>query len=536
MMTPSAVASKLHDISFLFQVLGENRFKAVAFDKAADSIKDLSSFDSVDIRSMKGIGSAIADAIEQLIATGTCDKIEKLSKNAPPISIKEFTRLPKIGPAGAKKIWETYKIISLEELGIAIHEKRVMDKKLIEGLALIRKQSERIPLYEVLPYVENFIQELKIKCPLIQSIDTAGSLRRKRETIKDIDLLVGVKEDDREALIESLRSNFNVIEGGDKKMYIDVEWGSRTQRIDLNLTTPESFWAYLNHLTGSKQFNIAMRALALTKGFSINQYWVEDKNGDKIYLTSEEHLFDLLGIPFVPPECRETGEEIGKDFSNLVTWEDLCTDLHIHSDVSDGKPMEEVIASAKNKFNIIGITDHSHSTFGLKAEELTAYAERVRSFSSPDFKVYAGVEMDTRKSGKLDYSDEEVACLDYVIIAAHRQPGENLEERYITAMRAISKPKIIAHPTCRILGQREEAKEVRWHEIFQVAKETDTALEINAQPSRIDLPWNLIRRAKEYGLKFSINSDQHETDFDYMRYALNEARKGLLTKEDLFRL
>jgi DNA polymerase (family 10) len=419
------------------------------------------------------------------------------------------------------------------------------EANILKGIALVKRRTERYPLGHVLPLAEDIIKTLREKAP-VQKLQIAGSIRRWRDTIKDIDVIASSKEP--EAVMNvfvHLPHVKEILLKGPTKSSIVTQGDIQ---VDLRVVEEDSFGAALAYFTGSKAHNMKLREMAVRRGLKINEYGIFDvqKTEKKRGGRNESDIYKSLNLAFVPPELREdTGEVEAAARSNLpelVELKDITGDLHVHSHDSDGElSFEEIRDEAKQRgYRYVAITDHSKSlgiAGGMSIERLINQNRRIKKLNKgmKGFSFLSGSEMDIKSDGTLDYPDAVLKKLDIVVASIHsgfRQSKHQLTKRLISAMQS-PYVSIIAHPTGRLLGERE-AYEIDMEKILKTARDTGTAIEINAYPLRLDLNDIYVKRAKELGVQLVISTDTHiASQFDFMRYGVGVARRGWLEKKDV---
>lgn len=553
------LANIFSHIADILEIKGENPFKIRAYRRVTQVLEnfphDINKFRGKNkLEDIPGVGEGIAEKIEELLDTGRLKYYENLKKDVPE-SLFEIMNIPDIGPKTVALLYKKLGIDSVKKLEKAISEHKIKDlpgmgekteEKIKEGIKLVKKREERISLQEGLRLAEKIAEPLK-KLKEVKKLSVAGSLRRKRETIGDIDiLLVSDKPAKVMEKFTSLENVKEIIAKGDTKSSILMKEG---RQVDLRVVSEKSFGAALYYFTGSKAHNIRIRELGIKKNLKINEYGVfkRSKNKEKMIAgKNEEEIFKSVNLPFIPVELREDRGEIeaaqkGK-LPNLITIGDIKGDLHIHSKYSDGNnSIEEIVKAAKKRgYKYIGITDHSQSLKVAGGVQEKDFMKRVEEIKRADkkidgIKILAGSEVDIDSEGKLDYPDKLLKELDFVIAAIHtgfNQPREKLTKRIVRAMQN-EYTNIIAHLTGRRLGERE-AYELDLEEIFKTAKKTGTILEINAYPLRMDLNDINARKAKENGIKLIINTDSHHTmHLEWIEFGLYVARRAWLEAEDV---
>jgi len=553
----------LTDLSYLYYE-NSNKWRSIAFEKAAYTLSQLTtnlskSFNFVDI---KGIGSSIAFTTIEFLTKGTSQRFLDLEKEIGVSleileDLKQITKIPKIGIKTAKKIYKEYGIHTIKDLEAAVVSGDIigtMATNIKAGLKFVKAQNEKLPWFIAINIAEVVLKQLK----KVGVAKIAGSLRRREDAIRDFDfvavaqlkyvlkVLDGLKFKTKDKTRSKIHIKF--LEGGDKKAVFEININGYPRKADITFTTNESFGNNLNYLTGSKNFNIAIRKKAIEKGYKINEHFTTKRDTDEKKSSSRERdIYEILGIDFIPPECRLTGAEIGDPrFSeqNLIPRKTriIKGDLHIHSDASDGifKVSELAKMAIKEDYSFIGISDHSEKSHGPKHTDIPKYADKIRRVSK-EFKVliYVGSEIDIKSNGLLDYPISVLKFLDYVILSTHRENDKNVIKRQLTAIEQIktaysNMPIIIAHPTGRKIGTRSGSIDEDWSKFFEYCAQNNIILEINSQPDRCDLPAKLIRIASNKGCTFIIQSDNHYKNLrEQLRPGIIEARRGGLSCKDI---
>jgi DNA polymerase (family 10) len=557
-LTNREIANIFETVADLLQIKGENIHRVLAYQRAADSLREYPR----DVKAVAAegkltdipyVGETLAAKIEELLETGKLEFYERLAQEIPP-SLVTIMRINGVGPKKAVLFWKELGITSVPELEAAARAGKLRtlsgmgaksEQKIIEGIEALARQGDRTPLGIALPAAQDILDYL-LTIPGVVQGAIAGSLRRGRPTIGDVDLLIA--SENAEPIMDAfvnMGQVARVLGHGPTKSSIELHNGLQVQ---LWVLAKERWGTALCYSTGSQAHNIRMRALALDKGFSLNEHAFSpvDKNGNiiedapKILCATEEEVYAKVGLPWIPPEIREDWGEIeaaqqGR-LPNLITLEDIHADLHMHTTWSDGKlsirEMAEAARERGRKF--IVITDHSaYSSIasGLSVERLMAQQEEVRRVDAemgPDFRVFHGTEMDIRPDGTLDFPDEALAQLDFVIASLHyslRQERSQITQRLLNAIR---NPHIdlIGHPRGQLIPNREPA-DLDMDMIFEAARQHGTALEINANPHRLDLEAQYARRAVELGIPLAINTDAHRAgEMDLMHFGVLTARRG----------
>ena len=541
----------LETIAIYMELKGENPFKVSAFRKAAIALEtdERVLTEIEDFTSISGIGKGTAAVIEEYVKEGTSTVLNELKEEVPAGLIP----LLQIQGLGGKKIAKLYKelgIIDVDSLKEACEENRVQalagfgkktEEKILSAIANVGTRPERLPLAYMLPISEQIEANLA-EMPDIVRFSKAGSIRRMRETIKDLDFIIATTQPEkvREHLLKLPRIK-EVIGAGDTKVSIVLDLDYDVS-VDFRLVKPEEFITTLHHFTGSKDHNVRMRQLAKERGEKISEYGVENvETGEILTFSSEEEFFKHFDLPFIPPEIREDGREVEQfsESEELIELEDIKGDLHMHTTWSDGAhSIEEMVEACRARgYQYLAITDHSQYlkvANGLTRERLLRQKEEIKKLNGKydDILILSGVEMDILPDGTLDYDDELLAEMDFVIASIHSafsQPREKIMDRLKTALEN-AHVDLIAHPTGRKIGRRE-GYDVDVDLLIQLAKETNTALELNANPNRLDLAAEYLRKAQENGVKILINTDAHQLDtLKHMEIGVSAAKKGWIKK------
>ena len=555
MMTNREVAEILRQIADMLEIKGEVIYKAMAYRRAADNILNLGRdinevWREGKLREIPGVGKSLAEKLDELLRTGRLEYYEQLKEEIPP-GVVAMLAIPEVGPKTAKLLFEKLGLTSVAEVERAAREGKLRtlpglgeksERKILAGIEALHRRSERIPLGTAWPVAQEILAALRQVRGVVQA-EAAGSLRRMRATVGDIDLLVASA--DPEPVMDRFVSLPLVAEvslRGPTKCTVILQNGLQ---VDLRVLPPERYGSLLQYFTGSKDHNVALRELALKQGLSLSEYGFK-RDGEEILCPREEDVYHTLGLEWIPPELRENRGEIeaaGRgQLPKLVELGDIQGDLHVHTNWSDGAAsLEEMARAARARgYRYLVISDHTKSlgvARGLTPERLRqqrAEIERLNATFS-DFRVLQGAEVEIKADGSLDFPDEVLAELDVVIASVHsglRQERERITARLISAMRN-PHVDIIGHPSGRILGQRE-ASAVDMDELLRVAAETGTCLEVNAQPDRLDLDDVHIRRAIEMGVKLAINTDAHGVGgLEVMRYGVATARRGWAEAKDV---
>ncbi|MBI4688151.1 MAG: DNA polymerase/3'-5' exonuclease PolX [Nitrospirae bacterium] len=555
-MKNQEIAKIFNEIADILEIKGDNPFRIRAYRKAAQNIDsftmDVSEASEEELMGIPGIGHDLAGKVIEYVKTGHIKTYEELSKEVSPGFI-ELLSVPGLGPKTARLLHDKLKIKNLDELERLAKAGKLKglpgiqaktEQNILKGIDMRKRYSERQPIARVLPLAEEIIKRLREKTPL-KKLSLAGSLRRWKETIKDIDILA-TSTDPAKGMsgFIHLPEVRDILSHGPTKSSIVTHEGIQ---VDLRVVDDSSFGSALAYFTGSKEHNIRLREMAVKKGLKINEYGIfKAATGEKIGGEDEADVYKALGIPFIPPEMREDNGEIdlaitGK-LPSLIELRDIRGDLHVHSRWSDGShDFSELINEAKKRgYEYIAVTDHSKGlgiARGMSVERILEQVKEIRAINKKltGFKLLAGTEVDIRSNGALDYPDEILRELDIVLASIHsgfRQSSEQLTGRLISAMKN-PYVSVIAHPTGRLIGERD-AYEVDMDEFLRAANETETAIEINAYPLRLDLNDVSARKAMEMGISLVISTDAHILpQFDYMAFGIGIARRGWLKKSDV---
>lgn len=528
-------------------------FKPYAYRKAADVlVSEKEDIESVyqrgglkELESMPGIGKHIALKIEEYIKTGKIKQYELLKRQIP-ADIEELTKVEGVGPMTARTLYEKLNVKNIKDLKRAAEEHKIAplfgfgDKKeqaILEGIGFLSKNEGRVSIVVAITETKRIIDYLKAM-PEVDNISIAGSLRRMKETVGDIDILV------------SSKNSSKVMDYFIKMPGVQKVWGKgktktsvrmdRGYNVDLRVVPKSSFGSALQYFTGSKEHNIALRRVAITKGLKLNEYGVF-KGSKKIAGETEQAVYSALGVDWIPPELREGLGELNSKLPNLINYNDIKGDLHCHTNWSGGfNSIEEMARKAMSLgYSYIGITDHTkylRIENGLDEKRLKEQRKEIDLVNKKiKINILQGCEANILADGSIDIKDSALKELDFVIAGIHSHFKLSRDQMTKRMIKAMSNPyvDIISHPTGRIIGKRAEY-EIDLDKILAVAKETDTILEINANPSRLDLNDINIRKAVKAGVKMIINTDAHEErHMDLMNLGVAQARRGWASKADI---
>ncbi len=560
------VVGTFRNIADILEIKGDNRFRIRAYQRAADSIEgrpeDFESLVNQDrLTEIPGIGQDLSEKIKEIVKTGKSKFYEDLKKTIPE-GLLELLKIPSVGPKTARLLYDRLKIKSIQELEDAIARDKLKGifgikektvENMLNGIELLKRGRERMPLAAALQISDEFIGALK-RFKEVKNIASAGSLRRRKETVRDIDILVVSRKPDK--IMEEfsgLPQVKEILAKGETKSSVrtldDIQ-------IDCRVVEEKAFGAALLYFTGAKNFNIHIRMMAQKIGLKINEYGVFSaksaaggsggKSDKFIAGRTEEEIFKLFKMAYIEPELREdTGElelALKDKLPQFLKLEDIKGDLHVHSKWSDGaNSIEELVRAAQNRgYSYIAVTDHSQSlkvARGLSVADLKQKKKEIDNINKKlkDFRVLYGTEADIDSDGKIDYRDEVLKEFDLVIAAVHmgfKQPKEKLTERIKRACEN-KYVHVIAHPTGRLWGTRD-AYELDFNQVLKQALETNTYLEINSFPQRLDLNDQNARYAKEKGVKLVINTDAHTIEhLQNLQLGIYVARRGWLEPDDV---
>ncbi len=556
--TNEQIAELFENMGSLLEMKGDTIFKIRAYQRAARIIEQLSSplaqavENGEDLTKIPGVGKAISEKITEFIGTGQVAAYQRLLEELP-TGVLDLKDIPGIGPKTAVAIGVELGISTSQGVAEAAADGRLaglprMGQKaadrILRHIEAFQAIGSRTPIGQALPIAEEVIAALRKQCPEIGPLFPAGSLRRWEETIGDIDL-IGTAPDPEavgDALV-ALPMVKDVLVHGPKKTSVVVESG---MQIDLRIGEPGTFGALLQYFTGSQQHNIRLRDYANRKGLLLNEYGIINTETGKVEeFADEEGFYARLGLPWMPPELRtgvyELDAGLADSLPRLIQATDLKGDLHLHSEWSDGNdPIELMIeATEAQGYEYMALTDHSASlgvANGLTNERLESQISLLRSMQKNyDITILCGSECDIRANGDMDYPDEILAQLDWVVASVHSAMGQDQATMTARIIKAMEHPSvsIIGHLTTRLLGQREPV-EFDLEAVLQAARNTGTALEINASPERLDLKDTHAYRARELGVPLVINTDSHHhTHLDKRRFGVAVARRAWCRPEDI---
>jgi len=551
------VADILYMIADLLDLKGEIFFKTRAYRIAAQTIEALDEdieklVNQGRLESIPGVGEALAKKITELVQTGKIEYLERLKKEVP-TGLIDLLGIPGLGPKKVAALYKNLGITDTQALREAANKGElrtlegfgeITERNILRGIQLREKTSGRVLLNVAYEDGTRYITYLK-RHKQIEKINIAGSLRRMKETIGDLDILISSKNP--EIVMEyfvDYPEVAQVLAKGTTKSSVLL---NDNLQVDLRVVEEKSYGAALQYFTGSKDHNVTLRGLAIRKGYKLNEYGLFDKNTEKyIAGKTEEEIYKKVGFPYIEPELRENRGEFEaakkKKLPNLIGYDEINGDFHVHSSWSDGSDPIETIASVaqQRRYSFIGITDHSQSlkiANGLTEDRIQKKLQEIKTLNKkfPDLRILCGTECDIKTDGTLDYSNKILKQFDFVYIGIHtafKMDKETMTKRIIKGMDN-EQTDFVAHPTGRLIGKREPY-EVDLEQLIDTAKETDTRLEINSFPDRLDLDDTHIKLAKEHGVQFVLGTDSHSINhLDFMRFGIATARRGWLEKKDI---
>ena len=556
-MKNAEIVGLFSEIADFLEIKGENPFRVRAYRRAAQVVEglpeDISSVaDRGGLLDIPGIGKDLAAKIQEYLDRGSVAYLTGLRQEIPP-GVIELMGIHGVGPKTAKLLYEQVGVDSVEKLEELAREHKLAgvpgiqaktEENILKGIAVWRGGRERTPLGAALTLAETILETLR-NLEDVDQISTAGSLRRMKETVKDIDILVTSKTPARiMEVFVGLPNVAEVLDHGETKSSLRLREGIQ---VDLRVVEPDCFGAALQYFTGSKQHNIRVREFAQRRELKVNEYGVfEGKSGKRVAGATEEDVYRAIGLPLIPPELREDAGEIEAALADrlptLVALADIRGDLQLHTTWSDGAhSLADLAAGVQAKgYQYMAVTDHSKSVTvakGMDEARVVQMIAEVRSLNRrlKRFRVMAGCEVDILADGSLDFPDEILAQLDLVLVSVHSRFKMSREEMTARIVRAVRHPlvHILGHPTGRLIGERA-AYEVDMEAVLQAARAAGIAVEINASPSRLDLNDLHARRAKDLGIPITISTDAHAMpQLDFMRYGVAVARRAWLTPGDV---
>jgi DNA polymerase (family X) len=543
------VAGLLREYAELTQITGGDVFRARNYEKAARSVRgwaeDISQLDVKGLRAIPGVGASIAAKIAEYLATGHIAALDELRAKIP-AGVLELTRVPGLGPKRALQLNHDLGVSSVDELAAAIKAGRLeglagfgtrSEERLASGIEVYRQGRERVLLDVALHTATTMVAALSA-VPGCQRCAYAGSLRRWRETIGDVDILAAAHES--APLMAAFSAGHQVIASGPTKTSIRTSAGLQ---VDLRVVKLDAWGAALQYFTGSQAHNVAVRQVAIRQKLKLSEYGLFDSGtGELIVSRTEEEVYARLGLAWMPPAMREDHGEVEAaargEIPRLVRMNDLKGDLHTHTNLTDGvASLEDMVAAAAGRgYEYYAITDHAPNLFfqRMTDEKMLAQRDRVRALEAP-LELLHGTELNIAPDGSVDWGGDFLAGFDLCVASVHSnfdQPRAEMTRRFVTACEN-PRVNIIGHPLARRIGRRPPV-DVNFGELFRACARTGTALEINASPQRLDLPSDHIRAARDAGVVFAIDSDAHSVaDLGNMPYGVGTAQRGWLTPDDV---
>jgi DNA polymerase (family 10) len=562
-MTNIEVARVLDQIGTMLELRGENPFRCNAYHNAARAVEQLEGnvadlVASGQLAGVKGLGSGMREKIGVLVTTGELPEYEELRASLP-AGLFDMLRLPGVGPKKVKALYDNLHVDTLDKLKAACESGAVAklkgfglktQKNILEGIAFLGESGQRVRIDQALPLAEAVMSRLR-RVPGVQRSAVCGSLRRRRETVKDIDMVFS--STDPAPLMEAFVKMPEVVAvtgHGETKssVVMALSLGSRQVHInaDLRVVSDAQYPLAVHHFTGSKDHNVTLRGRALKMGLTLNEYSFAGPERT-VKVKEEKDIYKALGLDYIPPEMREdTGEVEAAEqhrVPKLIEADDLKGVFHNHTTYSDGAAtLEEMALAAKALgFQYLGIADHSQSLTvanGLSPERVRQQHKEIDKLNArlSGIHLFKGIECDILADGSLDYDDEFLKVFDYVVASVHSHFGQSMDEMTARIVKAVRHPRVtmLGHATGRLLLRREGYK-VDLDAVLKAAAEASTMVEINAQPSRLDLDWVHCKRAKSLGITLVINPDAHSPEeLGFVRFGVDVARRGWLEAEDVF--
>ncbi len=554
-MSNQEIAERLYDIADMLEIEGV-QWEPRAYRTAAMTILTLNTdvtvfYNEGRLTELEGIGKSISKSIEEYIKTGEISKYEKLKKKYP-IDFESFRKVRGLGPKRAYLLYKKLGIKDTHSLAYAIEKHKIMslegfgeksEKELAKNLDTFLKLKEnRKPLGYVIDYIENLVTSLR-KNKLFERVELAGSTRRMRDTVGDFDILaVSSNPEDAMELFSKMKGVTNIVVKGPTKTTVDLDIGLSC---DIRIVKMASFGSAMQYFTGNKDHNIKLRKIAISKGLKLNEYGIF-RGTKKIAGQTEEGVYKTLGLDMMQPELRENMGEVEASqhhkLPKIVEYNEILGDLHTHTRDSDGANSLEDLAEYAHNLGrrYIALTNHSAGlkiANGLDEERFRAINKKIDSFNSKsEIMVLKGVELEILKDGSLDLSNKILSEMDFVIGAIHQNLKMSPSDLTGRLIKAINSGRInaIAHPTDRMIGERE-ALPLNFDKVFDACEKNNVLIEINGFPNRSDLPFDLVKRAKEHGgIKFSLGSDAHRLEhLKFIRLSTAIARRGWLTSKDV---
>ena len=553
-MNNTEIADIFDHIANLLEIKGEIIYKILAYRRAAESIRiltsDLSGLSEKEILDISGIGQAIAQKIKELLSTGKLDFLQKL-ENEVPSTLIELLNVQDLGPKKAALFWKQAGITSLAELEQAARADKLSSlpgmgvksqAHILAGIEALKQEKKRLPIDKALTIAEKWLEKLR-GLKGLKNVEISGSLRRWKPTIGDLDF-VGASDEQAQVMQDftALNGIKQILSQGNNKTSVVTEEGLNLQ---LWLQPPERFGSLLQFVTGSKDHNVRLREFSLKQGFSLSERGFVDQELKEKLCPKEADVYQNLGLPYIFPEMREDRGEIQSAIKNelptLVSIDDICADLHVHTNWSDARAsMEDMVQAAiKRGLKVLAITDHSNATNGVngldekRLKEQAVEIQKLREKYSSLITLLHGIEAEILEDGSLDLAEETLSKLDIVVASLHEylyQPRKVISARLVKAIRN-PLVDIIAHPGGRELP-RTNGADLNWDEVFNAARENQVALEINCNPVHMDMDEVHARSANEFGVLISIDTDSHAIHkFENLKFGVSVARRAWVDKQ-----
>ena len=563
-MKNEALTALFHEIADMLDILGEDRFRVISYHRGARQIEGLTADVEDLVREgrlgeIAGIGPALAEKITEFVGTGKVSYHEELRQKFP-AGVLDLLSVPGVGPKKVQVLWQKLGITNLETLEQAAKARRLRrvqgfgektEENVLRGIKLVREGQARALLWDAAKVVDAVLAHLKTHSS-VERVVAAGSFRRMRETVGDVDFLAVARDHASVSrAFTTMPGIREVVLAGETKATVLLEYEdyaegrTRTVQADLRILDAESWGAGLQYFTGSLDHNIRLRGMAVDAGLKLNEYGVF-RGEEKIAGATEEEVYAALGLPWIPPELREDQGEIEAakkgELPKLLEASDVRGEFHVHTNATDGtEPLEAMVDAARRRgYAYVGISDHSVSAtvaFGLTAEQALARRDVVRDLNRAldGFTVLLGTECDILDGGEMDYPDEVLKEFDFALAAIHSKftlPKKEMTERVVAAAEN-SHVSVLAHPMARLIGSREPVQ-LDLEAVFAACARTGTAVEIDAAPLRMDLTGPQARAAKLAGCVLTVDTDSHASaELDAMRFGVGTARRAWLTSEDV---
>jgi len=542
------VGALLLEYADLLALTGGQAFKARAYEKAAKAISghphDISTLELKQLEEIPNVGKSTAAKVQEFVQTGQIAALEKLRVKLP-AGVRALTAIPGLGPQKAVTLHRELGINSVEELVTAIEEGRLEElrgfgartaEKLMQGIELLKTDTGRVLIGTAMEAAEELVADLA-KVKGTDRVAYAGSLRRMKESIGDIDILAAAE--DSTALMDKFAHTplCQVIAKGPTKTSIRT---ARGIQVDLRVVPRKCWGAALVYFTGSKEHNVHLRSIAVHKGLKLSEYGLFRVEDDELLASdTEEAVYEALGLPWIPPALREDRGELSHELPDLVQLKDLKGDLHTHTNLTDGvAPLEKMVEAAlKLGYSYYAVTDHAINLpmQRMTDEKMLAQREQVRALDAGSMTLLHGTELNIDPDGEVDWDHDFLAKFDITVASVHSHFRQDAKAQTRRLIRACENPyvNIIGHMTTRMIGRRQPI-EADFDAVFEAAGATGTAIEINSFPDRLDVNDELILRARRHGVRFAIDSDSHAVGhLKVMRYGIGQAQRGWLTKAEV---